>query len=335
VGHWLGDNASTWANYRISISQMLQFAGIFQIPMVGSDVCGYAENTNPSLCARWAQLGAFYPFYRNHNSLDSISQEFYRWPIVAEAAKVAIDARYRLLDYLYTAFYAQNQTGTPLLSPLFFVYPTDTNTFANQLQFFFGDSILVSPVTDDNATAVTMYLPNDQFYDFFTLVPIRGAGGPITLADVPFTQIPVHIKGSTILPLRASSANTTAALRQQAFNFVVAPGLDGTATGTLYMDDGISVHQSVVSSISMTYTAGGLLTTSGSFNYDAGVVISTVTLLGASASMAGGSLPAGFSGPSGSATYDGGAQSLTFMVNAPLSKGVVIQLGAAGWYGNW
>jgi len=85
----------------------------------------------------------------------------------------------------------------------------------------------------------------------------------------------------------------------------------------------------------MTYTAGGLLTTSGSFNYNAGVVISTVTLLGASASMAGGSPPAGFSGHTGSATYNNGAQTLTFAVNAPLSKGVTIQLGSAGWYGNW
>lgn len=275
----LGDNLSQWDKYRVSIAEMLAFASIFQVPMVGSDVCGFGGNTNEELCARWATLGAFYPFYRNHNELGSIPQEFYRWPTVAEAARKIIDLRYRLLDYLYTAFHRQTQTGEPFLQPLFYLYPSDTNTFANELQFFYGDSILVSPVQDQGQTSVEAYFPSDIFYDWYTGRAVRGWGGNITLSNIGVTEIPIHIRGGSVIPLRSKGAMTTTELRRRPFEILIAPNLSGYASGELYLDDGESLRPDSTSMISFEYSKGKLHIR-GEFGYQPNVVVESVTLLG-------------------------------------------------------
>ncbi|OCH84572.1 alpha-glucosidase [Obba rivulosa] len=278
VGKWLGDNFSDWEHYRNSISGILNMASIFHVPMIGADICGYAEDTTETLCARWAMLGAFYPFMRNHNADTSISQEFYRWPTVAQAAINALNIRYRLMDYFYTTFHTASTDGTPVLNPLWYNYPQDPDTFAIDLQFFFGPSILVSPVTEENATSVSLYLPKDTFYDFNTLAPIQGTGSIVDLDNVNLTSIPVHIRSGVVLPLRASGAMTTTQLRKTDFEIVVAPNKDGEASGSLYMDDSVSISQNATTEVSMAYSKN-TLDVHGSFDYPTGVKISRVRFL--------------------------------------------------------
>ena len=266
VAHWFGDNASTWEHYRTSIRQMLSFVSMHQMPMVGSDVCGFNGNTTQNLCARWALLGAFQPFYRNHAEESTNQQEFYQWPLVATAAKKAIDTRYKLLDYIYTALYYQTTTGTPMINPLFFLYPEDENTFGIQHQWFYGDSLLISPVTVDGSDTVEYYLPDDIFYDYWTYAQVQGEGKNVTVMDLAFTDIPVHIRGGSIIPHRVNSANTTKALRKEDFYVLVAPDEDGNAKGRLYLDDGESIEQPNISEIDFTYKAGKFSAT-GSFGF--------------------------------------------------------------------
>ena len=149
VAHWLGDNFSNWDNLRYSIIGMLQF-NQFGIPFVGADICGFIGNTEEELCLRWHQLGAFYPFSRNHNALGSIDQDPGVWGAeTAAIIRTALSLRYWLLPLLYTLFYRHKVEGGTVARPLWHEFPTDTNTWDIDTQFLWGRGLLISPVLED------------------------------------------------------------------------------------------------------------------------------------------------------------------------------------------
>jgi len=244
VAHWLGDNFSNWDNLKHSVIGMLQF-NQFGIPFVGADICGFIGDTTPELCARWQQLGAFYPFSRNHNALGSIEQDPGVFgEQVARVTREAMYLRYMMLPFLYTLFWQHYTQGSTVARALWHVFPRDNNTWHIDDQFMWGDQLVISPVMEEGATTRALYLPTGTrwysiAYDMPWETEVEVSSGWVEV-DTPIDVLPLHLAGGSIIPLQVPDV-TTELSRRNPFQLMIA--LDGNyqANGEMFYDDGDAI----------------------------------------------------------------------------------------------
>uniref|UniRef100_A0A673AJL8 Lysosomal alpha-glucosidase-like n=1 Tax=Sphaeramia orbicularis TaxID=375764 RepID=A0A673AJL8_9TELE len=259
-GHWLGDNRSQWKDLYTSIAGILTF-NLLGIPLVGADVCGFSEEPQEEMCVRWTQLGAFYPFTRNHNALDMKPQDPTAFsPLARTAMKQALLLRYSLFPLLYTLFHHAHVHGHTVARPLMFEFPKDVKTYGIDKQFLWGQSLLVTPVLNPGVDSVVGYFPEALWYDYYTvratptkrhhlavnstplpsgvLLEIIENGSYVLHA--PLDKINLHLREGSITPTQTPNL-TLWVSSGQPLHLVSALTEDGSATGDLFWDDGESI----------------------------------------------------------------------------------------------
>ncbi|XP_078676770.1 lysosomal alpha-glucosidase-like isoform X1 [Branchiostoma floridae x Branchiostoma belcheri] len=241
--HWLGDNYSQWSNLKNSIVGMLEFS-LFGIPYSGADICGFNGDANYEQCNRWMQLGAFYPFARNHNGLGYREQDPGAWD--AEFARISREVllvRYTLNPYLYLLFHQAHTEGSTVVRPLLHEFVNDKETHAIDRQFLWGPALLFSPVLDEGMTSVDAYFPKARWYDYYTGAEISPSQQMtyVTL-NAPSDYIPIHVRGGYVIPTQ-EPARTTTVSRTLPMGLIVALGdaQSPIARGMLFWDDGDSI----------------------------------------------------------------------------------------------
>uniref|UniRef100_A0A8B9IF27 alpha-glucosidase n=1 Tax=Anser cygnoides TaxID=8845 RepID=A0A8B9IF27_ANSCY len=233
TGHWLGDNAATWEHIKWAIPGMLEF-NLFGIPYIGADICGFFDDTTEELCRRWMQVGAFYPFSRNHNAEGYIPQDpavFGADSLLVKTSKHYLNIRYTLLPYLYTLFYKAHTQGDTVARPVLHEkFSLLTNLISNMT--------VVSLFTFQGVDVIQAYIPDAVWYEYETgaKIPIRKQWTDLYL---PADKLGLHLRGGYIYPTQ-QPAPTTSESRKNPMGLIIALDDDGKAYGDLFWDDGDS-----------------------------------------------------------------------------------------------
>ncbi|MFC5531410.1 glycoside hydrolase family 31 protein [Cohnella yongneupensis] len=233
---WTGDNRSFWEHLEMSVPMCLNL-GLSGVPLCGADVGGFAHDSNGELLARWTQVGALMPYFRNHSEMKAIRQE--PWVFGSEVEDVArkyIQLRYRWLLYLYTLFAEASRTGVPVMRPLFMEFPEDASCYGVSDQYMLGSQVLVAPVVRPNVLKRLVYLPAGDWVNYWTDEKV--AGGAHVIVDAPLDTLPIFVRAGTVLPLATARMNTEQPV--EALELHVYLSADGSAEGTVYEDDGVT-----------------------------------------------------------------------------------------------
>jgi len=258
AAQWTGDVCSTWSALRQSLPMMLGL-GLSGQGFVGSDIGGFLSDSTPELYARWIQIGALAPFCRSHTSLHSHRQEPWSFgPRVEAIARAALQQRYQLLPYLYTAFRDTARTGMPLWRPLFAEFPDDADVVAVEDQVMVGPALMAAPVFEPGASSRRVVLPRGSWFDWYSGQSLEG--GQALTVDAPLERMPLFVRADVAIPTQPEVRFADDRPEQPLIWEVFLTGAARGEIGLVYEDDGRSfAYQRGQSSVTRVWCDGEAL----------------------------------------------------------------------------
>lgn len=218
----------------MSLSQ-LQNMGLSGVGWAGVDIGGFYGDASGELLARWTESGIFQPFCRNHAEKQTRHQEPWMFGEPYETVcRAMLKLRQRLLPYLYTLFDECHRTGAPLLRPLFWAYPEDTETYTLDDEFLCGDALLVAPITRPGTAYRHVYIPAGTWFHFWTGARVDGPAH--MLAHAPLGQPAIYVRANTAVPF-GPEANYVGQKEPDPLTLILYPS-EGYGQATLYEDQG-------------------------------------------------------------------------------------------------
>ncbi|MFY0252955.1 TIM-barrel domain-containing protein [Chitinophaga sp. 30R24] len=232
---WTGDNRAEEDHMLLGV-RLLNSLGISGMPFAGMDIGGFTGNPTVSLYARWMQIGAFIPYFRNHTGINTKSSEPWAYgEEVLEITRNYINLRYRLLPYLYSSMYEATHTGMPVMRTLAITNTFDPNVYDTryQNQYQFGQAFMVAPFESTKEFG-PIYFPEGKWYNLYNDSITSGKQEVIT--PLSLKSLPVYVKAGSIIPMQ-SQLQSTAEKPTDTLSLHIYKG-DTPNTFMYYEDDG-------------------------------------------------------------------------------------------------
>ncbi|WP_433042094.1 TIM-barrel domain-containing protein [Dactylosporangium sp. CS-033363] len=261
-GHyWTGDIGSTYSEMQQQIRGML-VGGLGGFPYSNIDGGGFqggaggliSEPFYRNWTAAWSSLS---PIWRPHSGASTTSQGAIasRWPLDQSTAiqndfRKYGELRYTLLPYIYSIAHEAAATGMPMARAMVVDYQTRPNALSHDLQYMWGPSLLVAPVTQDGGATQNVWLPaGDTWYNFWADIKHVGTDS----ADLPYVtytgEIVLFVKAGAILP-KYQYAQSTKYVNKRHLELEIWAGADGTFN--LTEDDGLTESYRVTGAKAVT-----------------------------------------------------------------------------------
>ncbi len=211
---WSGDIASSFESMRNQLRAGLNMS-LSGIPWWTTDIGGFYGG-NPGdpdfreLFVRWFEWGAFLPVMRLHGDrqptqpqhgttggaccLSGADNEVWSYgPVVLKICEKYMRLREKMRSYVRDQMKAAHETGAPVMRPLFYDFPKDSQCWNVEDQYMFGPDYLVAPVTEMGQRVKRVYLPKQAMWRRLEGGAVFEGGQSIDV-DAPIDSVPVFLR---------------------------------------------------------------------------------------------------------------------------------------------
>jgi alpha-D-xyloside xylohydrolase len=246
AAYWTGDIGVDFQTFANQVPAGLNIC-MTGLPLFCTDVGGFTGTNQAETEIRWFEWGAFNPVFRVHGT--RACNEVWCWndqtggneDPISSSEQILVNyskLRYRLFPYVYSLAWKVTNEGYTIMRALPFDFPDDPTVRNISLEFMFGPSLLICPVTAAGLTSLTPYMPAGRWYNFWTGKDTLLTAGKQVSARAPLDTMPIFVRAGSILPMgpEVTYADTAA----DPIELRVYTGADGSFT--LYEDEGDNYH---------------------------------------------------------------------------------------------
>jgi len=203
--HWGGDSTASFASMAETLRGGLSLA-YSGFGYWSHDIGGFEHAPDVAVFKRWTVFGLLSSHSRLHAS------DSYRVPWMFgedesdPQSAVAVTRKFaklknRLMPYLLNAAKQANESGTPIMRPMYLEFPHDEAVHYLDRQYLLGGDLLVAPVFNAEGN-VSFYLPEGRWVHLLSGEAVTG--GRWLTENHSFDSVPLYVRPGAIIPLSAN-----------------------------------------------------------------------------------------------------------------------------------